>query len=67
MGQHEEYAQTITAVVDLIEFFRAGHSTSASIVAERYGVSQRTAQRWLQLVPRWVPLERKGWNYRRAE
>jgi len=57
------YAETVDALIDLIEFFRDGHSTTSREVATRYGVSLRTAERWCQRVKRWVPLqERKGFR-----
>lgn len=50
---------TVTALVDLIRFLEAGGCTDAPTLAERYGVTPRTAQRWIERVERWVPLERK--------
>lgn len=50
-------AHKVTGLVDLIRFFEAGGSTTSEIVAEKYGITQRSAQRWLFAVERWVPLE----------
>lgn len=57
---------TLAAVLDLIQFFRNGHCTTTAEIATRYRVSQRTAQRWVTLAERHVPLDRNGANYRRA-
>jgi len=51
--------------VDLIQFFRDGHCTTVRDICERYGVSERTAQRYLLRVERYVPLERRGANVRK--
>lgn len=65
MSRTRDLDTTLGAVLDLIQFFRNGHCTTTAEIAVRYGVTQRTAQRWLQLVERHVPLQRNGPNYRR--
>ena len=61
------YYERVAAMIDLIQFFRDGHCTTPGVIAEKYGVSYRTANRWLELIDhRWVPLERRGPNYRKA-
>ena len=52
--------------IDLIQFFRDGHCTTAQEIALRYGIGLRTAQRYLGRVDRYVPLQRNGPNYRKA-
>ncbi len=56
----------IEAHIDLIQFFRDGHCTTAQIVAERYGIGLRTAQRYMNRVDRYVPLQRNGPTYRKV-
>jgi hypothetical protein len=61
----------VTGLVDLIRFFDAGGCTDAPTVAERYRIDLRTAERWLNDVERWVPLDRKRtgkrYTYRRMQ
>ncbi len=52
--------------IDLIQFFRDGHCTTTSEIAQRYGIGMRTAQRYLNRVDRYVPLDKRGPNYRKA-
>jgi predicted DNA-binding transcriptional regulator YafY len=52
--------------IALIQFFRDGHCTTAGEIAQRYGVGERTAQRMLLRIERYVPLQRTGPNYRKA-
>jgi hypothetical protein len=54
----------VTGLVDLIRFFEAGGCTDAPTLVERYGLDLRTAERWLEDVQRWVPLDRKRTGYR---
>jgi hypothetical protein len=35
-------------------------------ISQRYGLGERTAQRYLARVDRYVPLQRNGPNYRKA-
>lgn len=53
--------------IALIEFFRDGHCTTTSEIARRFDVSQRTAQRYLARIERYVPLQRNGPNWRKAK
>lgn len=57
---------TVTALVDLVRFLEAGGCTDAPTLAEHYGVSRRTAQRWIERVERWVPVERSRSGYRQT-
>lgn len=53
--------------LDLIQFFRDGNSTTAAEVARRYGVSQRTAERYLARIDvLFCPLTKHGATWRRA-
>lgn len=54
----------VSGLVDLVRFFEAGGCTDAPTLAERYRIDLRTAERWLEDVQRWVPLERKRTGYR---
>lgn len=54
----------VQALVDLIQFFKAGGCTDAVAVAERYGCSLRSAERYFTEIERWVPLERKRNGHR---
>lgn len=50
----------------MVELLRAGAVLTSREVAERFGVSQRTAQRYLLTVERWVPLdvrETRTWEH----
>ena len=55
----------LRAHLDLIQFFRDGHCTTAEEVANRYQISVRTAQRYISRVADYVPLQRNGPNIRR--
>lgn len=59
-------AHKVTGMIDLIRFFEAGGSTNTDIIAQKYGIGRRSAQRWLFDIERWVPLEANGPNYRKA-
>lgn len=50
----------VEAMIDLLRFFECGHKTTTAVIAERYGVSQRSAERWLEMVQKFCPLERRG-------
>jgi Fic family protein len=52
--------------IDLIQFFRDGHCTTVKEISQRYGLGERTAQRYLARVDRYVSLQRNGPNYRKA-
>lgn len=52
--------------LDLIQFFRDGHRTTAEEIANRYGIGLRTAQRYILRVDQYVPLQRNGPNIRKA-
>ncbi len=52
--------------IDLIQFFRDGHCTTVAEIARRYGIGERTAQRYLNRVDYFVPLDKRGPNYRKA-
>ena len=52
--------------LNLIQFFRDGHCTTAEEIARRYGIRLRTAQRYIVRVDTYVPLQRKGPNIRKA-
>ena len=47
----------VTALVDMVRLLEAGGTANAPDVANRYGVSLRTAERWLNEVDRWVPTD----------
>jgi len=62
------------ALVRLVRLFEAGGSATTREVAEWFGVSRRTAQRWLLIVDvHLVPLASSGpsgeggWRWRRLE
>ena len=65
-GSKPSHYEAVGVILDLSQFFKAGHCTTPSVVAERYGVSRRTAQRYFTVVERYIPLERRGPNYRKA-
>lgn len=56
-GTHGYTYQKIDAIVSLIRFFDAGGQITTRQLAENHEVTIQTAQRWLQAVERWVPLE----------
>jgi len=47
----------VDIMVSLVRFFEAGGMTTAARLAADKGVSHRTANRWIEDVQRWVPLE----------
>jgi hypothetical protein len=53
-------------MVDLIRFFDAGGCTSAEVLMEKYGIGERSVQRWMFDIQRWVPLEQDGRTYRKV-
>lgn len=65
-GRKLSHYEAVGMMLDLIQFFRDGHVTTPRIIAERYGVSVRTAQRYLLVADRYVPLQKRGPNYRKA-
>lgn len=46
----------VDLVIDMIEYFRAGGTATTAELATRWGISQRTAQRYIYSVERHVPL-----------
>lgn len=52
--------------LNLIQFFRDGHTATAEEIANRYGIGLRTAQRYIVRVDSFVPLQRNGPNIRKA-
>lgn len=54
-------------IAELASVLSAGGQITAASVAERYGVSDRTAQRYLGEIHMWLfPLTRCGWTWRMA-
>lgn len=51
--------------LELIDRFRAGQQIRTGEVARRYGVSRRTAERYLDRVGRHVAIRREGHVWRR--
>lgn len=51
-----EHEIKVDALVTLILEFRAGARMTTARIAERFGVSQRTAERWVLATQKWVPL-----------
>ena len=66
MSNHVGLDTAIDVHLDLLQFFRDGHCTTSEQIAQRYGIGRRTAQRYLERIDRYVPLQRNGPNYRKA-
>ena len=54
----------MTALITIALQLERGRSVTTSQIAREYGVTQRTAQRWLQVIERVLRLEREGNEYR---
>lgn len=46
-------------IVEVVLALQAGEALTSRVVAERYEVSLRTAQRWLVEITNYVPMERR--------
>lgn len=56
------------AFVQIVDFFNAGHSTNVEILAERYGKSTLTIERWLRDIDQNIlRLGRRDGNFRKWE
>ena len=56
------------AYVQIVDFFNAGHSTNIEILAETYGKSTLTIERWLRDIDREIlKLGKRGPNIRKWE
>ena len=54
----------MSALIEIALRLDRGRSVTTIGIATEYGVTQRTAQRWLQVIERVLRLEREGNEYR---
>ena len=54
----------ITPLIAIALQLDRGRSVTTAQIATEYGVTQRTAQRWLQVIEQVLRLEREGNEYR---
>lgn len=66
MANHIGLDTAVEVHFDLVQFFTDGHCTTSEEISRRYGIGRRTAQRYLERIDRYVPLQRNGPNWRKA-